>query len=156
MDDSASPSNGSPGLPFVIALRPSRACLVAIWLAHVLPCVAALWPDVPAWARVVVFVGVAVSAWRTRGVLRRRADQALSFLADGRVQWHDGGGVHDVDVAPTSVAVGWAVIVHWRHPARRRTEACTVFRDGVDASAWRQLRIWIRWRAPALHARRNA
>ncbi|MFA9438511.1 protein YgfX [Uliginosibacterium sp. sgz301328] len=143
---SGDPSRGSGAsapLPR-ISLSPSRCLRVVAWLAHLVPCLAALSPGIPMPVRVAVFALAACSAVITKRRHRRCENDWLELQGAGAARLVRGGDVHDIDILPGCTNLGWVVVLHWRAPDGAIVRHAFA-RDGMDAALWRQLRIWLRW-----------
>ncbi|MGC3964368.1 MAG: hypothetical protein QM803_13905 [Rhodocyclaceae bacterium] len=112
-----------------------------------MPCLAALSPGVPIRVKVVVLMLAVCSAVVTWRHHRRCANDWLELQTSGaacvvRAEQADG-----IDILSGCVDLGWVIVVHWRRTADGKAVRHAFARDGMDVALWRQLRIWLRWKA---------
>ncbi|HJV26121.1 MAG TPA: protein YgfX [Aromatoleum sp.] len=146
--------------PYEIRLKPSRLSLGLSAAIHMIAAFAFLRSSFPSFAVVVVVVIAALSQRFVMAAERRKQGMALTLQPDGSLKLTvPGGELHALPQA-ASTDFGWGLWLHWegsQHRAARQQVlrgAMMLMPDGVDADAWRELRIWFRHVAkPALSAK---
>jgi len=133
-----------------VRLGPSRWLAAAVLAGHA-AALAAAAAALPSPAAEIVAAGLALSAFEhVRRALHRSplAIAALELDADGRVAVAGPSGSWSAArVLDAAVPAPWLAVVVLRDALDRRRTA-VVLPDGVDADAFRRLRVWLRWRPP--------
>ncbi|MBK1678870.1 protein YgfX [Rhodocyclus tenuis] len=145
--------------PSIVRLRSSRSLLVFLTAFH---CLAALSLWAPAWSiwlALLLNALVGLSLWRST----RSADiSALRLEASGQLSVADASGVwQSGKVSPGSAVLPFLIVLRWcgatsesATVARRSLRTLVLPADAlVDASQFRTLSVWLRWRAGASGAR---
>lgn len=132
--------------PPVVPLRLSPSLRIGAVLAHVMPLSALLAPEVPGWARMLVCVIVAASAWRGYRHVRRIHDDHLRLKTEGAPELSHASNAAAAEVLPSSTDMGPLIVLHLRD-GDGRIHRYPLTPDGMDAEQWRGLKIWFRWRA---------
>jgi toxin CptA len=134
-----------------IAIGPSRRLALLLCLVHAAAVGACLVVTMPALATaaLIVFIGVscAVSVYgpallRSPGAvvaLEAKDDGALSFQTR-RGEWYQGTLLGSSFVAP------YLAVLNLRCESSRRIHHVVILPDSAATEAFRQLRIWMRWR----------
>lgn len=136
-------------VPIDIALRPSAWLRRALVAAHCLGAAATLWIDIPHWAKALLIIAVAASAWF---YLRRLAAPLPRLHVDTRGRFSvetSAGGARQATVLPGSVVTPYAAILSYRvnDLPRPRVRYLLLCADMLDEEAFRRLRVWLRFGA---------
>ncbi|MBX3715315.1 MAG: hypothetical protein KF738_04890 [Burkholderiales bacterium] len=135
----------------VIDLGPSRRAVAWVWAAAAAALAAALAAPLswPAKALLATALAVAmVRALRRHGA-RERPGSIRRLVVDlaGRVEARRADGVTTTGhLAPDAFVAPWLTVLRWVPDGARLSRAIVVFPDAVDTSAFRRLRILLRWR----------
>ena len=132
-----------PTAPLSLSLKPSRRLLAVQLGAHLIAAFAVLLSATPGWlaALLLVAVGLSVSLLR-----KSTLPSGLILHADGRCEGVGAdNAAHEVVVLPQTVVLSWLVVL--LHRQQGRTRAWVLAGDSLDADDFRQLRLWLRWRA---------
>lgn len=131
-----------------IAFEPSRRLLMIEWAAHLFLVPAVLVAAMPVWIAASLAGVIGVSLVRVhkhlcarRGVLRLHADGRLEKLgADGTpIVWQ---------VHPSTTVLPFLVVLLYRQQGH--TRSLVLLGDSCAGDDFRQLRLWLRWRAAKL------
>ena len=134
-----------------IELRPSR-CLAALMIAAHAAAAPTLLPiEVPVWIKVALAGAIAASLahslWRYALLRGPRAITAIELEADGIVAVLTiGDVVHRARVLGTTYVSPMLTVLNLRLPGEWLTRHALCLPDNVDPEAFRQLRVWLRWR----------
>jgi len=131
--------------PLSLSLRPSRRLALALSVAHVVAAAAVLASALPAWlaALLVVLIGASLAYQR-----RPLPVASLVLRGEGRIETVDAGGATaEAAIHPHTLVLAWIVVLLYRQ--RGRLSALTLLSDSLDPEDFRQLRVWLRWRAAA-------
>jgi toxin CptA len=134
-----------------IAIGPSRRLALLLCLVHMAAVGACLVVTMPVSARVVLIAVIAASCARSvygAALLRSRdAVVALEIKNDGalsfqtrRGEWYQGTLLGSSFVAP------YLAVLNLRCESSRRIHHVVILPDSAATDAFRQLRIWMRWR----------
>ena len=134
--------------PFPISLRPSRRLALAQAAAHIVAAGAVLASALPAWLAALLAALVGASLARQRG---RKPVAGLVLRGEGRIETVGADGATDeAAIHPHTLVLAGIVVLLYRQ--RGRLRALTLLSDSLDAEAFRQLRLWLRWRAASAAA----
>lgn len=134
-----------PVASLTLRLQPSPGLLLLLSLAHALAAGAVLTASLPPWlaAGFLLSIGVSLGLERRRSMIATlvlRGDGALDAITpDGRA--------HSVSVEPQTVVWSFLVLLLYRQENRLRSLA--LLGDSLAVEDFRQLRLWLRWRAVA-------
>lgn len=134
-----------PAAPLSISLVPSHRLLLVQALAHLAAAAAVLASHIPSWtaALLLLLIGASLARWR-----RPPAVSALVLRGDGRMETVGADGTaSEAAVHSHTVVLPFLVVLLYRQQGRLR--ALTLFADSLSAEDFRQLRLWLRWRATA-------
>jgi len=134
-------------LPLTLRPKPSFALAAALVLAHglaaagVVPTGLSLFIKFTLWA----VLASSLTFYLRRHVLQSPV-RALTLLADGSldVERHDGTSAKAA-VHPQTTVFPWLCVL--RLKLADRSLALTLPPDALDAEDYRQLRLWLRWKA---------
>jgi toxin CptA len=136
----------------MMPLRPSRQLAAALALLHLaalaclVPLALAPWLKAPA---VLALLASLVFTLR-RSALLAASDSIVALVPkdDGMIRYVLGDGEEiEAEVLPDSTVYRFAAVVLLRAPGARRVRSVLVLPDAMDAEAFRQLRVWLRWRS---------
>ena len=111
----------------------------------------------PVWASLLgVVLCVAHGVWALPRQILLTHPQAFRGLrrdADGWQLWNQAQGWQAVQLRPDSLALPWAVVVHFRLPGERWVRGLCIPRDSLAREVHRRLRVRLkfsrrRWQAP--------
>ncbi len=144
-------SGNDPAWRVVIDLGPSRRAVAWAWAAAAAALAATLAAQVPWQARAVLAMALAVAMVRAlrRHGARESPGSIRRFVVDlaGRVEARRADGVTATGrLAPDAFVAPWLTVLRWVPDGARLSRAIVVFPDAVDTSAFRRLRILLRWR----------
>lgn len=134
--------------PFTIALRSSRRLLLIQVLAHFGAMAAVFIATIPAWLAALSLATLLLSLAHLR---RAPAILALNVQGDGRLEkvGADGTAV-EIVLHPHTRVLPFLVVLLFKQAPSRRLQSLTLLADSLDAEDFRQLRLWLRWRAETL------
>ncbi len=131
--------------PFSVSLKPSRRLLAIQSLAHLVAAGAVLAANLPAWLAVVCLLLVGASLARMRRPLRV---SALVLGGDGSIEKVGADGTASRAVVhPHTLVLSFLVVLLYR--SEGRLGSLTLLGDSLAEEDFRQLRLWLRWRASA-------
>ncbi|MDP2134149.1 MAG: hypothetical protein Q8J99_11105 [Sulfuritalea sp.] len=134
-----------PVAPLSISLKPSRRLLLVQALAHLAAAAAVLASHIPSWTAALLLLLVGASLAHGR---RPPAVTALVLRGDGRLETVGADGTaSEAAVHSHTLVLAFLVVLLYRQQGRLR--ALTLFADSLSAEDFRQLRLWLRWRATA-------
>ena len=143
-------SANDPSWRVVIDLGPSRRAVAWAWAAVGAALASALAAQVPWQAKAGLAVALAVAmvcALRRHGA--RESPGSIRRLAvdlAGRVEARRADGTTATGrLAPDAFVAPWLTVLRWVPDGARLSRAIVVFPDAVDATAFRRLRILLRW-----------
>ena len=131
------------------ALRPSRYLAALLSAAHA-GALAALVPlSLPSWAKLAL-AALVLTSWlfqlRRTAWLSAPASVVAFSLEENRVTWCTRSGkrlngkiMHDSLVTP------WLTILNLLPQDARLAHSIVLLHDSLDAEAFRQLRVWLKW-----------
>ncbi|MCF8198407.1 MAG: hypothetical protein K9J42_06550 [Sulfuritalea sp.] len=128
-----------------ISLKPSRRLFLILIFAHIAALGAILAATLPSWltAGLLVAVGASLASMR-----RLQAVAGLTLHGDGRLETVGiDGTASEAFVQPQTVVWWFLVVLLYRQDGRLRSTV--LLADSFDSDDFRQLRIWLRWRACA-------
>ncbi len=125
-------------------IAPSRNLKLVVAGMHALACAAVLVADLDWWSRgpllAAIAVSLVVSIRRPRRVsLRCQPDGSLSIMKTD--DWQS------VELLPDTVVLAWLVVLRYRRAAGVWPDTVVVLPDCLEASDFRHLRVWLKWRA---------
>ena len=136
-------------LPLNLTLLASRRLAIMLLVAHAgaIAMLAAI--SAPLWIRALLFLLIAWSAWHSlqkiHGSLRIIR---LILKADGRLEYlRLSGESGEATVHPNSTVMPQLTVLLLR--LEKGSEPLIVLPDSLNAEDFRQLRLWLRWRAAA-------
>lgn len=124
------------------SIQPSRRLVIILLVLHGLAAGSLMLADVSWPWRLPGLSMLALSAGLT---LRRRRAMELQCLADGHLQLYDGQSWHLAELATGSLVWPWLCLLKLRQGGRSITIA--VLGDSLEPTAFRRLRVWLRWKA---------
>ena len=128
-----------------VSLKPSQHLLLIQSLAHAVAAGAVLTATLPAWLAAVLLLLIGASLARVRRV---SPVETLLLSGDGRLETVGAGGTaSEAIVHPHTLVLSFLVVLLYREEGRLRS--MTLLRDSLTAEDFRQLRLWLRWRATA-------
>lgn len=133
--------------PRSIPLKWSPALRLATIFIHVVVALATAPAEVPLWAGICVWAGCLISA--VRCLQMERFARATSLLPDeSGVALLKSEGRQAGQLLISSVEMGCLVVLHWQ-PERGESRRFVLLCDGFGREAWRELKVWLRWRVLA-------
>lgn len=126
--------------PLVLEPRASRGFQVGLVALAAAACAAVAMADLPLAIAppLLLFVALAtLKAWRSHA---RVAALRLRLAADGMVDWRDGSGAEGQGRLASSARVGPLVALDVREPSGK-PRRIALWRDMLDADAWRRLQV---------------
>lgn len=134
-----------PVAPLSLSLRPSRRLLLIQSIAHLAAAAAVLAATLPAGMAALLLLLIGASLAR----LRRAAQvDRLNLLGDGRLEIVSPGGTPiEAIIHPHTLVLSFLVVLRYRQQGR--WQSLTLLSDSLAAEDFRQLRLWLRWRAEA-------
>lgn len=134
-------------LPLTLSLQSSRQLVVLVAATHVLAAAAVLLLPPSWWLKLFLLVTILVSAWRS---LVRLAGQrricSLTLEADGRLAFERvDGSAGQARMHPQTTVTAFLCVLLLR--VQGRVEALLLLPDALSPEDFRQLRLWLRWRA---------
>ena len=134
-----------PTAPLTVSLKTSRRLLVIQSLAHLVSAVAVLAGNLPAWLAAVLLLLVGASLARMR---RRPPFASMALGGDGNFEIVGADGTASEAVPhPHTLVLSFMVVLLYRQEGRLRS--MTLLGDSLPEEDFRQLRLWLRWRATA-------
>jgi len=131
--------------PLSLSLRPSRRLALYLAAAHVVAAGAVLASALPAWLTALLVGLVGASLARQR---RPMPVAGLVLRGEGRIDTVAAdGATAEAAIHPHTLVLAGLVVLLYRQGGRLR--ALTLLSDSLDAEEFRQLRVWLRWRAAA-------
>lgn len=128
-----------------VSLKPSRRLLWGLTLAHIVALGSVLAATLPSWLTAFLLLAVGASLARLRRV---RAVKGLTLHGDGRLEIVGADGTAgEALIQPHTVVWSFMVVLLYRQDGRLRS--IVLLGDSFDPGDFRQLRIWLRWRASA-------
>jgi hypothetical protein len=104
---------------------------------------------VPIIFSLVMSMGFYLKTWpRQKVKLRCRADGGLALWA--AEDWDE------ARVLPDTLVLPWCGILRYQRTGRPRPETCVILPDSLNGDDFRQLRVWLKFRASALPASGDA
>lgn len=107
-----------------------------------------LVPLPPAAKILLISVVTCVAAWHTADLLLQLPGSLVSLELNGKGELHvmrKDGKTHRVEVSPESFVAPYLTILNLRISGKILHRHLLVTTDRVDAEAFRQLRVWLRW-----------
>lgn len=99
---------------------------------------------------------VAISAfaiWHHALIRSATSIVSIQLMPEGKcVLEKSSGECIDGTILPDSVAWPWMLLLRFDVSEMRRSVVVPILRDSMTEADWRQLSIWLRWPASALHA----
>ena len=134
--------------PLSVSIRPSRRLLLIQLAAHLAAAAAVLASNVPSWTVALLLILVGASLARVRG---KPEVTGLVLRGDGELETVGADGTPSAAaVHPHTLVVSFLVVLLYRQQGRSRS--LTLLSDSLAAEDFRQLRLWLRWRAGAQQA----
>ena len=135
-------------LPLSLELRPSRTLLGLLLAMHIVALAASALATLALGLHALLAIALLYSAATSlRALSGPRRVRTLLLRGDGRLDWVRQSGAHgEAAVDAQSTVLPWLVIALLRRLDGGR-EALVVLPDSCAAQDWRQLRLWLRWRA---------
>jgi hypothetical protein len=134
-----------PLAPIPVVLKPSQRLLAIQSLAHLVATGAVLAANLPAWLAVVCLLLVGASLARMRRPLQV---SALVLGGDGSIEKVGADGTASKAVVhPHTLVLSFLVVLLYR--SEGRLGSLTLLGDSLADDDFRQLRLWLRWRATA-------
>lgn len=138
-----------------LTIRSSLRLALILCVLHVLVLVVCvvLWqqPAVPRWAPLACLALTACSLVQSWRLWRIDEPWMLSLPELGDPVLVHGEHREWVAMQPGCIDFsGIWIVLRWRFLASGRSRAVCLMADSTDSEAWRQLRIWLRWRAFSL------
>ena len=118
---------------------------LATGLAHLLPGLCLLTPNLSGWLRGAVLGLLVCSAAWQRWRMRRLRGLSLAWMASGEAWLQTPSGRLQVEVLADSVDFDWLLVLHWRELESFREGRAALTRDAFSAEHWRALRWRLRW-----------
>ena len=139
----------SPSKPFECRWQASRLLLWLYLLCLGLALLAVSLAAIPVWAQLLAG-GLALghAAWTLPRHILLTSPQAFTALrhdAAGWQLWNAAQGWQAVQLRPDSLALPWAVVVHFRLPGQRRVRGLCIPRDALARDAHRRLRVRLKF-----------
>jgi hypothetical protein len=98
---------------------------------------------------------VAISAfaiWRHASVGSATSIVSIQPMREGKCVLEESSGeCIDGTILPDSVAWPWLLLLRFAVSERRWSVVVLILRDSMTETDWRQMSIWLRWQANALH-----
>ena len=134
-------------------LRPSWTLAAILAVAHGAAIAAVVAVEMPLW---ITFVAIAALfanlVVELRHALLRMPDSvvALEVNSDDALAIHlRRGGWRECEVLGNTYVVSFLVILNLRETLSRSARRVVILPDSIDAEDFRQLRVWLRWKAGA-------
>lgn len=128
-----------------VSIKPSRRLLLILTIAHIVAAGSVLVATLPSWLTAALLVVVGASLARLR---RPQAVSGLTLYGDGRLEIVGADETaSEARVQPHTVVWAFLVVLLYRQDGRLRS--IVLLADSFDSNDFRQLRIWLRWRASA-------
>ncbi len=129
--------------PLAISVKPSRHLWVIQSAAHLAAAAAALASGLPPWLAAILLLLVGASLARMR---RMSPIERLLLRGDGQLETVGTDGAAGIArVHPHTLVLPFLVVLVYRQEGRVRSLA--MLGDSLAAEDFRQLRLWLRWRA---------
>ena len=131
-----------------VSLKSSRRLLLVQSLAHGMAAVAVLTASLPPWMAALLLLSVATSlAWQRRN----RPIRGLVLRGDGRLETVGADDTAiEVSLHPHTLVLSFLVVLLYRQEGR--LHSLPLMADSFSADDFRQLRLWLRWKAGAASA----
>ncbi len=134
--------------PVTVVIKPSRRLRVALVFVHALAAFALAVAAIPP---VAALAGVLLIATSLVGACRLPPPLVYRLGDDGALDRLDADGEPSrLEILPGGWVVGWLAAIRVREAGgrdRRRMTTLLVLSDSLAPSAFRALRLWLRWRA---------
>lgn len=129
--------------PLSLSITSSRRLRWIQWLAHGVAAAAVLAAAVPPWLMAVLLLSVIASLAHRR---RPAPVKGLLLNGEGGLEIVDAGGAATpATVHPHTLVLSFLVVLLYR--SQGRLHSVTLLADSLAAEDFRQLRLWLRWRA---------
>ena len=126
---------------YLLAMTLASVALLAIGLVLLMP--------LPSAAQVTLIAVVAcAAAWHIADLLLQLPGSLVSLELNGKRELHvmrKDGKTHQVEVLPESFVAPYLTILNLRISGKILHRHLLITTDRVDAEAFRQLRVWLRW-----------
>ncbi|TRZ90313.1 MAG: hypothetical protein D4R84_16400 [Rhodocyclaceae bacterium] len=130
---------------FPVVIKPSRHLLIVQSVAHVAAAGAVLATALPSWLTALLLILIGASLARLR---RNSPVTGLVLGGDGLLQIvGPDGAASDAAVHPHTLVLSFLVVLLYRQQGG--LHALTLPADSLATEDFRQLRLWLRWRAVA-------
>jgi toxin CptA len=137
-----------------ITIKPSRRLLFIEWVAHFSASGAVLAAGLPTWTVVLLMMVIGTSL----GYVHRRwrmQHGVLVLHGDGRLEKVGAGDTADeLIVHPHTTVLPFLIVLLYRYNGR--TGSLVVLGDSLAREDFRQLRLWLRWRAAKVFAKESS
>jgi len=131
--------------PLSVSIKPSHRLLLIQSAAHVTAAGAVLSAALPPWMAAIFLILIGASLAYQR---RRSVAMGLVLGGDGRIQIVGADGTAtEIVVHPHTLVLSFLVVLLFRQEGRLRS--LTLLADSLEHEDFRQLRLWLRWRATA-------
>ena len=131
--------------PLSVSIKPSRRLLFIQSAAHVVAAGAVLSAAISSWLATTCLILIGASLAHQR---RRPVAVGLVLGGDGRIQIVGADGTAtEVVVHSHTLVLSFLVVLLYRREGHLRS--LTLLTDSLEHEDFRQLRLWLRWRATA-------
>ncbi len=132
--------------PLTVTLKPSRRLLVIQSAAHLIAGLSVLVATIPPWLAVLLLLGLGASLAH----MRKSSDiSALVLRGDGRLEKVGADGTaKELGLHPHTTVLPFLIVLLYREEGRSGSLVLLV--DSMSDDDFRQIRVWLRWRAETL------
>ncbi|MCF8149134.1 MAG: hypothetical protein K9K30_04885 [Burkholderiaceae bacterium] len=134
-----------PVTSLFIPTRPSHRLLLILSIAHIVAAGAVLAAALPAWLTVALLAAIGISLVNLRRV---SPAPGLVLRSDGQMEIVGADGTaSEAQIHSHTLVLSFLVVLLFRQSSSLRS--ITLLADSLAAEDFRQLRLWLRWRATA-------
>ena len=135
--------------PIQLNLKPSHLLATILAVAGSGACLILVCMPFPLWIKLAgAFLAIVAAAYHVLDMLLRRPGSLVSLEVNSKGELHvlrkDGERIPAV-VQPDSVVLPYLTLLNLRLEKHRWQRHVLITPDRVDADAFRQLRVWLRW-----------
>jgi toxin CptA len=131
-------------LPLVVTISDSRQLRLYLLAAHICAAAAIVLANISPLVQIasgLVLAGSLIYYWRPRAEVRLRGDDAGNLQIWQEQKWQS------VNLANSSVILPACTVLCLKLDKRWRKLNLVILPDSLSVEAFRQLRVWLRWRA---------
>ena len=134
-----------PATSLFVPIRPSRRLLLILCSAHIAAAVAVLAAALPSWLMAALLTAIGISLANLR---RMSPASGLVLRGDGQLEIVGADGTASAALLHShTLVLSFLVVLLFRQSGRLRS--ITLLADSLVVEDFRQLRLWLRWRATA-------